>query len=443
MSRLGKWTLALATVMVLAAVLAACAPATAPTPTPTKPPAPAPTVAPKAAEATPTAVPKPPAATPTSAVPTKPTGKPIKIGSMQPLAGGLAVAGKQAQIGYELAAEDLNKAGGVNGSPVELVTYDTKGDPKEAVTVFRKLVLEDKVVAVVGPFSSSEFNVTGGLANELKVPNFSQAVQWGAAAKNRPWAFQSNTQSPLWWPAGVEAFKKKYPEVKKVTLARDVKYAATDYEGKELLPKLLKEAGLEVVGTAEWETFTQDWAAIATKIKDQGAAGLFGTGVYMDASGLFKELERLGYKPKLAISPMFMHASVLWAVPKFIEGAIIPYWVDWTRPDPRLQDMVSRWQAKVAADATIPKPPAGAYNWYPSHEVANYDNMMALAEIMRKAGITGDTPVEQTREKIRQGYETLKDYPGLVGKITVLPSGDVEWSTPVFVVEGGVPKALK
>ncbi|MDP2661449.1 MAG: ABC transporter substrate-binding protein [Dehalococcoidia bacterium] len=422
-----KWALAAVLGLILAVI--ACAPATAPTPTPTKTPA----------AATPTAAPK---AEGSGQSPAKPTAKPLRIGVMNPLTGPLAVAGKLAQIGYDMAAEDINKAGGINGSPVELVTYDTKADPREAMTVFRKLALEDKVAAVMGPFSGSEFDVVAPLANELKVLSASQAVKYGLAAQNRPWAFQILLQSTEWWPQGVEAFKKKYPGIKKVTLGRDVKYASTEWEGKVLLPKLLADAGLELAGSVEWETGTKDWAAIATKIKDLGAEGLFVTGVYPDAPGLFKELGRLGYKPKVAISNMFMHVSVLWTVPEALEGAVVPYWVDWTRPDPKLQDFVARWKTKAAADQAIPKPPAGGYDLFPTNEVAQYDSLMAIAEAARKAGITGSSPLEEAREKIRDGYAALRDYPGLVGKISVLPTGDVKWPITVFTIEGAKPKAL-
>lgn len=439
--------------LVLLLLAAACAPSAPPTPTPTK-------AAPPPAAATSTAVPKveptkpapppatptpaPPPATPTPAPPPKATGKPIKVGNMQPVSGPLATFGTMTLAAQELAIEDVNKGGGINGSPLELVTCDDQYDPRQTVTCMRKLVQEDKLPVIFGPFTGHLANVAFPMANELKVPVISQVIVAGMASEHRPWAFQSTLQADRFWQAGIEEFKKRNANAKTVTIATDVVDRSAQFVGKDLVPKLLAGAGLQLVGTVEFPMGQTDWSAIAAKIKEQKADAFILVANPVEGGGLSKELERIGYKPLLLLDPMHIFAMSFWSQPKWLDGAIIPYWVNFVKPDPKMQDFQARWRAKLVGKPGIPQgPPDTKVPLYASYDVNNYDAIMAVAQVMREAKITPDTPVEEARLKIRDGYQNLKDFPGVVGKITVSPRGDVEFPPGVLLYENGELKSLR
>src|SRR3990172_9238351 len=99
----------------------------------------------------------------------KPTGAPIKIGFLTPLSGPMAPNGHPQKYGPIIAVEDINNSGGINGSPVQLVMYDNPFDPRQAVTLVRKLAEEDKVFAIVGPYATSEYEVAAPLSNQLQI----------------------------------------------------------------------------------------------------------------------------------------------------------------------------------------------------------------------------------------------------------------------------------
>ena len=65
--------------------------------------------------------------------------EPIKIGAVLPFSGGVELYGKQAKLGLDLAAKEINAAGGILGRPVEVVYEDDKTDPVAAVDATRKL----------------------------------------------------------------------------------------------------------------------------------------------------------------------------------------------------------------------------------------------------------------------------------------------------------------
>jgi len=79
----------------------------------------------------------------------------IKIGVIAPLTGPVAVYGIAVKEAVELYAKKFNDAGGVGGKKIELIVYDDKHDPTEAMNAYNKLIDADKVVAIIGPVTSS------------------------------------------------------------------------------------------------------------------------------------------------------------------------------------------------------------------------------------------------------------------------------------------------
>ena len=85
--------------------------------------------------------------------------EPIKIGVAFAFQGVWSDWCKRNVIALEMAIEEINAAGGVNGMPLRSVTYDTASKPDEATRIVLKLASDDKVLAILGPFSSSECEV--------------------------------------------------------------------------------------------------------------------------------------------------------------------------------------------------------------------------------------------------------------------------------------------
>lgn len=81
--------------------------------------------------------------------------KPIKVGSLQPLSGTAASGGKTALVGVQMAVDRINKSGGVNGRPIELIPADYESKPDVGRRKAEKLVLEDKIDAHAGGYLSN------------------------------------------------------------------------------------------------------------------------------------------------------------------------------------------------------------------------------------------------------------------------------------------------
>jgi branched-chain amino acid transport system substrate-binding protein len=97
--------------------------------------------------------------------------KPYKIGTLQPLSGAGAAGGKTALVGLQMAVDRINKAGGINGRPVEIVVADDESKPDVGRRKTEKLLVEDKVDAHVGGFLSNICLACMPVFEENKVVN--------------------------------------------------------------------------------------------------------------------------------------------------------------------------------------------------------------------------------------------------------------------------------
>jgi branched-chain amino acid transport system substrate-binding protein len=98
-------------------------------------------------------------------------GEPIKIGALTSLTGPFTSWGLHVEAGLQMAADDINAAGGVDGRMIEIIVADDQSDAEEATVQFERL-LEEGVVAVAGTISSGVGAATAGLAEENQVPLF-------------------------------------------------------------------------------------------------------------------------------------------------------------------------------------------------------------------------------------------------------------------------------
>ncbi len=96
---------------------------------------------------------------------------PIKVGMLLTYVGPTALFARYEAKGARVLIEQVNKAGGINGRPIELVNYDTEGKPDRAASLYRRLSQEEKVVAVIGPDSIFVTLGMSSVPNEVKVPS--------------------------------------------------------------------------------------------------------------------------------------------------------------------------------------------------------------------------------------------------------------------------------
>jgi branched-chain amino acid transport system substrate-binding protein len=113
----------------------------------------------------------------------------VVIGAITPLTGTNAVQGRDMRRGEELALDEINTAGGINGRPLNIIWEDTKSNADQGMKAVRKLVEKDKVPLIIGPYSSGVSLPTGQWTNSKKVIQISVASTAPELRKVGPFFF--------------------------------------------------------------------------------------------------------------------------------------------------------------------------------------------------------------------------------------------------------------
>ena len=220
---------------------------------------------------------------------------PVKIGVIQPLSGPVAASGNYVRMGAEIARDWINAKGGVNGRKLELVIEDNKSDPKEAASAAEKLIVRDKVPAIMGAWGSSMTLAAMPKLEEYGVP---MVVETSSAAsvtrRGNPWIFRI---SP---PSEMEALGLERHLDKLGVKRADFLAVNTDWGRGAVgaFGDMLKKKGA-AVGAAEFmDQAATDMNAQITKIKATGGDTLFLTTAVEQITLVLKQSQeqRLGRK---------------------------------------------------------------------------------------------------------------------------------------------------
>ena len=227
---------------------------------------------------------------------------PVKIGVAAPLSGAAATYGKETRAGAELAAEEINAKGGIlGGRKIELVFEDDKGTPQGGVAAVQKLISVNRAKAITGGTNSSVVLAETAITKN-KVLHVNAAAQADAITDpGSPWLFQvNNTVS-----ANSHAFNDNIVNVVK---PKTVAYMGENTEFNktvlEELRKSLKAAGIELVNVSTYDSDTNDFTSILTKIKSLNPDVLYVADAYpARAAQLWKQVRQMGGFKKELMSP--------------------------------------------------------------------------------------------------------------------------------------------
>jgi branched-chain amino acid transport system substrate-binding protein len=199
--------------------------------------------------------------------------KPYKIGSLQPLSGGAAVGGKTALVGIQMAVDRINKSGGVNGRPIELIVEDDESKPDVGRRKTEKLAVEDNIDVHVGGFLSNICLACTPVWEEQKIVNMISVCLDTTLTTSKCNRF---TFRPFdYAPAQAVAFAPYL--VNKLGKRWHLAYAdyAWGQSTRDAYAAEIKKAGGEIVGTTGIPLNTADMTPFLSKITGD-FDGLFG-----------------------------------------------------------------------------------------------------------------------------------------------------------------------
>jgi branched-chain amino acid transport system substrate-binding protein len=239
----------------------------------------------------------------------------VKVGVLLPLTGAQAKFGEIEKRSFEMAAEEINAKGGVNGKKIELLFEDDTGKPDVGRSGMEKLISREKVPVITGGYSSSVTAAAAPVAQRFQVPF---VICTGSAdditEKGYNYVFRIN-QFASEYPNAVESFLKE--------VAKDVKTVALLYENSSFgqsssksFEEDAKRLGLKIIVKEGYQAGAIDFKPILTKVKAANPDMIYMVSYVMDASLLMRQSKELRINPK-----MFVGGGAGFTLPEFAKSA--------------------------------------------------------------------------------------------------------------------------
>ena len=193
----------------------------------------------------------------------------IRIGWLSSLTGPLSSAAIAENQGVQFAVEEINKAGGVNGRKLELITRDTAGDPTKAVNLAKQLAFTEKVHFIIGPVNSGESLATVPILARAGIPNLIiGSVDELVDAKKYPNAFRAINTNRQWIEAA-NHYALNVIKRKKIVVIGDTSGYGTS--SAKTAAELLDKAGIKPVYSVLIDPNKTDLTDEMNKAKAAGA----------------------------------------------------------------------------------------------------------------------------------------------------------------------------
>ena len=318
----------------------------------------------------------------------------IKVGGVAPLSGGVAVYGVECKNGIDLAIEEINAAGGINGKTLEFICEDDEGDPAKSVNAYKKLVTNDGVEYVIGSLTSGCTIALTNLAQNQKILQIAPAATATAVTDAGNYIFRACFIDPFQGRVGGK-FAFENLSAKKAAILYDI---GNDYSVglTENFESEFTKLGGSIVSKESYATGDKDFNAQLTKIKAANPDVVYLPDYYGTVALIAKQLRAQGINTPIVGADGWDGLTEN-AGDEVLNGYYSNHYAE-DSTSPAVQKFVKAFQKK--------------YNKAPNSFAAlGYDSVYMLKDAMLKAGTTKDS------EKIRAAYESTNgDY--VTGHIT-------------------------
>jgi branched-chain amino acid transport system substrate-binding protein len=345
-----------------------------------------------------------------------------KIGNITTTTGPYSSMGVSNTEGIMMLVEKINKAGGINGEKIVILTEDHEGEASKALTIAKKMIYDDKVIGIIGATNTAGSMAVSRICNEARIPQVQLAPKPSTEPTKR-YTFQNVPDNDIDAEA-IAQFAVKELGLKKLAIFHDTNaYGTTGAESQE---KVLKKMGIQVVVVEKYQQADRDVTASLLKIKNLGADGLIVWGTVNVPSIIAKDMKKLGMK-----LPFIGSTGVLSA--KFIElggdaanGCYATAVLNFGAPLPEEQDLFATTRAK--------------YNKDPNYFTAlGWDGLLLFKRALEMSK-------SKDPEKIRNALENIKNFPGTVGTYNMSPADHTGLSYKdirIIQIKDGKPMAIK
>jgi branched-chain amino acid transport system substrate-binding protein len=338
--------------------------------------------------------------------------EPIKIGILLSLTGPISPFGNQALEAIQLAIEEINNKGGINGRALKIIVEDTKSEPKEAVTAFNKLANIDKVPVVIGPLASSLGMACAPIAQEKKIVLFSPAVSALEFTKIGDYIFRNwPTAEILTKDMADFAFEKL--KLKKIAILYVNNDMGVDY--KTFFERRFLDLGGEIVISEKFEQGATDFKTQLTKIKNKNPEAIYLLGQKENGIAL-RQIKEMRLET-IILSNVGIEDSEIIKLAKEAAEGVIYNTPGFAENFQKTKDYKKNYQNRYGKESGI-------------MAASTYDAVYIVAKAIEEAKT-------YTGEEIKNSLKTIKNFQGITGLTNFDENGDVIKASTFKTVKNG------
>ncbi len=338
--------------------------------------------------------------------------EPFKIGLVTSLTGKTSYAGVHMKIGADIATEEINKAGGINGHPVEVIVENDDSQGSKSASAAYKLIYQDKVMLIVGPTTSDGNFSTQKITDEGKI---AQLATSGSSPRltenNQKWFFRL-ALSTHYQMTSMTNYLVNRLGMKRIALMTQQSEMAKGAE--DALLDDMKKYGLKPVSQERFQATDVDFSAQLIRIKNTNPQALALLGDSPKCAQIAQQARSLGINAQFFGGTTLGAGDFIQLGGKAVEGTIISVGYYESNPDPDIQALNKKVREKSKEKA--------AY-----HTTAQtYDALYILQKYLKDAKLSykynDAASLAKDRETIWKALTQVKNYDGVSGMISFGPN---------------------
>ena len=322
----------------------------------------------------------------------------IRIGAAEALTGPAAKYGVAIRNGFALAVDEINAKGGVNGSKLALIVEDEQGKKEEAITVFKKLIFQDKVLMKFGPTLSNSAFAADPIASAAKVVAFGTSNTADGITAIGPQIFRNSVMESDVLPVTTRAAVKHF-NLKKVAVIYGNDDAFTK-NGYDVFKTTLDAQKIQVTDTETYAKGDVDFKAQLTKIKASNPDAIVCSCLAEEAANIILQTRTLGMKQPFIGGNGFNSPKLFEIAKGAAENSMMgsPWSAD--NMAPANKAFIAAYKVKFGGE--------------PDQFAAQaYDAMHIVADALKNVKLTGT--LDKDREALRAALPAVK-FDGATGK---------------------------
>ena len=336
---------------------------------------------------------------------------------------------KRNEIALMMAVDEINKAGGVNGKPLVIKSFDTGSKPEQAATAARQFAENDGALAIVGPFSSGECRVAFPVGDRLGIAQMAIASAAPGLAAPFKFAFRNTSDEGYLFERLLAVLKERNIPITSAALAYASDEVVAKSFGEGVFPQKFKASNVPIVQSVTFPIAAFDLSAQVSQLKAKPADVI---GVATTPEGLVvltKEMRRQGVSARLLGGTQLADPNLPGRLGPEGNGTVFSATFFADANDPKVRAFRDEFMRRAKAAGEIGDLRPSMY------DSTTYSNVYIYAEAMRRAKVTGaPDKLVQERTAIRDALRALRNVDTIEGKFERFTEGGDALKT-AYVIE--------